>query len=72
MGWSGCEIIDNILITIAIISYYVWLGGMIILSVVGLVRYFDKKHSNKFISIHGFKYPSKYKNIRFGSVFIGY
>ncbi|EMJ41403.1 hypothetical protein HMPREF1432_00542 [Helicobacter pylori GAMchJs114i] len=28
-----------------------------------------KKHSNKFISIYGFKYPSKYKNIRFGSCF---
>ncbi|GAA8362802.1 hypothetical protein HpDR37_30210 [Helicobacter pylori] len=42
MSWGGVgEIIDNILITIAIISYCVWLGGVIILSVVGLVRYFD-------------------------------
>ncbi|EMH67773.1 hypothetical protein HMPREF1451_00986 [Helicobacter pylori HP260BFii] len=26
MGWSGCEIIDNILITIAIISYLCLVG----------------------------------------------
>ncbi|MUU27427.1 hypothetical protein F7193_03120 [Helicobacter pylori] len=76
MGWSGCEVIDNILITIAIISYLCLVGwyDYFICSWVSEVFWLKNTQINSYqlIDLNIHLYPSKYKNIRFGSVFIGY